>query len=238
MCDFTSMFGLLLASVRAAPVRVWCVGDSITGAGSSGFANRDGCWRAYLQQAVREQGYSVKMVGTLNSPVCPVEFDADSDGHWGYLVTEVASGNLKRPAEGTFEQWLTKSQPDIFFMHFGTNDCWNNKPVPQILGAYEKLLTTTRAKNPKVALVVCKLIGHNPAGCGDCDQRVQRLNAQMDDWAAQHATAESPIYVADCHTGFNPATDTRDGTHPNLAGMQKMAKSMAPALAKALDHFK
>jgi lysophospholipase L1-like esterase len=178
------------------------------------------------------------MVGSLNGPSCPVQYDADNDGHWGYLVTDVVAGSYKRPQEGTFEQWLAKANPDVLFMHFGTNDCWNNKPVTSILAAYEKILNAVRAKNAKASMVLCKLIGHNPSGCGDCDQRVQRLNAQMDDWATSHSKTDSPIYVADCHTGFNPSTDTQDGTHPNLQGMQKMAKAMTPALEKALDHWK
>jgi lysophospholipase L1-like esterase len=88
------------------------------------------------------------------------------------------------------------------------------------------------------ALRAAKPGGHRPrradhpnAACGTCGTSIPELNAAIAGWAATEGTAASPIYVVDQYTGFDPATDTGDGCHPNLVGSQKMAERWAEALA-------
>ena len=47
--------------------------------------------------------------------------------------------------------------------------------------------------------------------------------AAIPGWATGKSTAASPITVVDQWSGFNDATDTIDGVHPNASGNQKMA---------------
>jgi lysophospholipase L1-like esterase len=49
--------------------------------------------------------------------------------------------------------------------------------------------------------------------------------------------AESPIALADQYTGFDPATMTYDGTHPNAVGESRMADRWFEHLAPMLDAF-
>ena len=120
-------------------------------------------------------------------------------------------------------------------MHLGTNDVWNNRSPATILAAYGKMVDQMRAQNPRMTVLVAQIIPMNPSNCADCGARVVALNQAIPAWAAGKSTAESPVVVVDQFTGFNTATDTGDGVHPNDAGIQKMSDRWYPALAAALN---
>ncbi|MCZ7439289.1 cellulose binding domain-containing protein [Micromonospora sp. WMMC241] len=208
------------AVAAAAPVRVMPLGDSITGS--------PGCWRAVLWNRLQSTGYTdVDFVGTLGPQGCGVTYDGDNEGHGGYLATNIANQNL-------LPGWLAATHPDVVLMHLGTNDVWSNIAPATILAAYSKLVDQMRAANPATTVLVAKIIPMNPSSCPECGQRTIALNAAVDGWAAGKTTAASPVVVVDQWTGFNTATDTYDGVHPNAAGDQKMSDRWYPALTAAL----
>ncbi|MGC4805289.1 cellulose binding domain-containing protein [Micromonospora sp. DT233] len=208
------------AAPVAAPVRIMPLGDSITGS--------PGCWRAMLWNRLQSTGHTdIDFVGTLGPQGCGQPYDGDNEGHGGYLVTNVANQNL-------LPGWLAATRPDIVLMHFATNDVWSNVAPATILAAYSKLVDQMRASNPAMRVIVAKIIPMAPATCGECGQRVVAFNGALDGWAAGKTTAASPITVVDQWTGFDTATDTYDGVHPNAAGDQKMSDRWYPALVAAL----
>lgn len=73
-----------------------------------------------------------------------------------------------------------------------------------------------------------------PPNCAECGQRVVDLNKAIAEWAPTIATAESPITVVDCWTGFNTASMTGDGVHPNANGNEAMANCWYDPLAKVI----
>jgi lysophospholipase L1-like esterase len=216
---------LALLAVRpaaaATPVRIMPLGDSITGS--------PGCWRALLWNRLQSNGFTdVDFVGTLPPQGCGVTYDGDNEGHGGALVTTVADQNQ-------LPGWLSATRPDIVVMHFGTNDVWNNRSPATILAAYGKLVDQMRASNPNMKVLVAQIIPMNPSNCAECAQRVVNLNAAIPAWASSKTTAQSPVVVVDQWTGFNTATDTGDGVHPNDAGNQKISNRWYPALTAALS---
>ncbi|TFK61439.1 SGNH hydrolase, partial [Pluteus cervinus] len=185
-------------------VRIMPLGDSITGS--------PGCWRATLYNNLRSSGYTnIDMVGTLPPQGCGVSYDGDNEGHGGFLGTNIADQNQLPP-------WLSASKPDIVMMHLGTNDVWNNKATNVILAAFSKLVDQMRASNPNMRILVAQILPMNPTGCAQCGSGVQALNAAIPAWAASKNSTNSPIVVVDQYTGFNTATDTDDGVHPNNNG--------------------
>jgi lysophospholipase L1-like esterase len=54
-------------------------------------------------------------------------------------------------------------------------------------------------------------------------------------WAAAISTPRSPVIVVDHFSGFDTASDTYDGVHPNAAGDQRMADRWFTALTAVLD---
>ena len=59
---------------------------------------------------------------------------------------------------------------------------------------------------------------------------MRELNEQIPGWAASESTPDSPIYVVDQWTGFDPGTHAYDRVHPKMQGSQKMADVWLAAL--------
>ncbi|MEW1718309.1 cellulose binding domain-containing protein [Streptomyces sp. NPDC093109] len=207
------------ASAAADPVRIMPLGDSITGS--------PGCWRAVLRNRLQNAGYTPEFVGTLGPQGCAQGSDGNNEGHGGYLATNVADQNL-------LPGWLSATRPDIVVMHFGTNDVWSSISPDRILAAFDTLVDQMRASNPDMKILVAQIIPMNPSGCAECAQRAVAFNARIPAWAAGRTTARSPVTAVDQWTGFNTATDTYDGVHPNSSGDDKMAARWYPALTPLL----
>jgi lysophospholipase L1-like esterase len=73
-----------------------------------------------------------------------------------------------------------------------------------------------------------------PSNCADCGQRVVNLNKAIVEWVAKVSTAESPVTVVDCWTGFDTTAMTGDGVHPNTRGNDAMVKCWFDPLVKVL----
>jgi lysophospholipase L1-like esterase len=209
-------------TTAADPVRIMPLGDSITGS--------PGCWRALLWNRLQDAGHTgIDFVGTLPPQGCGVTHDGDNEGHGGELVTDAASRNLL-PAR------LAATRPDIVVMHFGTNDVWSDVAPDRILAAYDTLLAQMRESNPDMRVLVAQLIPMGPATCAGCGRRVVELNARIPAWAAGASTDRSPVVVVDQWTGFDTATDTYDGVHPDADGDEKIAARWFPALAAQVEN--
>jgi lysophospholipase L1-like esterase len=224
---FTSILAVLLLACLSWPqqadaqTRIMPLGDSITGS--------PGCWRALLWNQLQNTGFTnIDFVGTLPPQGCGVPYDGDNEGHGGFLATNVANQNL-------LPGWLSATRPDIVIMHFGTNDVWSAFTPAQILAAFSTLVDQMRASNPNMKILVAQIIPVAPPSCADCPQRTIAFNAAIPAWAESKSTAASPIVVVDQWTGFNPATDTNDGVHPNDAGIVKIANKWYPALTQLLS---
>ncbi|KAJ8112250.1 hypothetical protein OPT61_g5340 [Boeremia exigua] len=205
---------------RQSAVRIMALGDSITG--------NPGCWRAYLWQKLQAAGIkNTDFVGTLPAQGCGFTYDGENEGHGGYLAVNIANQNL-------LPGWLLSTKPDIVMMHLGTNDVWSAQAPTTITTAFSKLVDQMRASNPRMKILVAKIIPMNPSGCNECGQRVINLNNAIATWAPTKSTSSSPITVVDVWTGFNTATMTGDGVHPNDAGAKVLAESWYSAVATAI----
>jgi lysophospholipase L1-like esterase len=201
-----------------SPVKIMALGDSITGS--------PGCWRALLWQKL--PAARVDFVGTLPGQGCGFTYDGENEGHGGYLATNVANQDL-------LVGWLAATDPDVVIMHFGTNDVWSNLSPGTITAAFTRLVTQMRAANPTMKIGVAQIIPMNPSNCAECGARAVALNAAIPAWAAGLTTTASPITVIDQWTGFDPATDTYDGVHPNDAGNVKIANRWYPYVSAAIS---
>ena len=206
---------------RAAATKIMPLGDSITGS--------PGCWRALLWARLQSAGYTnIDFVGTQPAQGCSVPYDGDSEGRGGLLATGAAD-------PGNLPVWLASNVPDIVMMHLGTNDVWSTtRSTSVILAAYTTMVGQMRAANPNVKILVAQILPMNPTGCATCSQGAIDLDAAIPAWASGLTTSQSPIIVVDQWTGFNTATDTGDGVHPNDLGNQKISDKWYPALSALL----
>jgi lysophospholipase L1-like esterase len=158
-----------------------------------------------------------------------------TEGHSSELVvTNTNNGNIAK--------WFAANPPDIVVMHFATNDVWGRKDdttANNIVGAYSTILTQLRAVNPTAILFVAQIIPVNPSGnncsaSNPCNFQAT-LNAKLPAWASSRTTTESPVIAVNLedlyNNGYYPnSTYTTDGVHPNQAGSQPMATTMAAAI--------
>jgi len=207
--------------------RITLLGDSITGST---------CGPQFLSKALIDHGKTnFTFVGSnLNNHSCNGASPVQSEGHGGYLVTDLV-GSGQHASE--LPKWCESNQSDLVLMQFGTNDVWNDRSPSAILAAYSTVLSDLRAANPNVIVLVAQITPLNPTGCSACESRVAALNAQIPGWASKSSTATSPVSVVDLHSAFSAAsftpnsTYTADGVHPNVAGAQLIADKWYAALS-------
>lgn len=119
------------------------LGDSIT---------QSTCWRTKVWDQLVEDGLSgnIDFVGsqTSNDQNCKAasgSFDVDHEGHSGFEAVEIATQYI--------EGWAG-AKPDIVNIHLGTNDIAAGTTTEAILEAYDTILSTLRAANPNVKVIV------------------------------------------------------------------------------------
>ncbi|KAK3293683.1 SGNH hydrolase-type esterase domain-containing protein [Chaetomium fimeti] len=222
--SFAVACGALLLSVvsgQDTPVRIMALGDSITGS--------PGCWRALLWRNLQTAGITnTKFVGSLPGQGCGFEYDGANEGHGGILATGIVE---REELPG----WLASSTPDVVMMHLGTNDVWSNESPTELLDAFGTMVDWMRESNDGMKILVAQIIPMNPPNCVECGDRVVAFNEAIPAWAASKNSTGSPITVVDCWTGFDTATDTGDGVHPNNAGNEKLANCWYEPLRSAIQ---
>ncbi|KAK0745492.1 carbohydrate esterase family 3 protein [Schizothecium vesticola] len=212
-----------LAAVGSAQqkLKVLFLGDSIT---------EITCWRplVWSQLASANLTSSIQLVGSMNSipSSCqkPAGFDAHHEGHSGYQAYDVARTNIAG--------WVRNTTPDIVQFMLGTNDVNIGKRNAQtILDAYTSILGSLRAANPKVHVIIVKMIPTQWS-----DSIIEAVNTAIPGWASQKTTTQSPITVADASraAGYTNAMLAGDKVHPNSQGDQFIAKQVGPVLIKVI----
>jgi lysophospholipase L1-like esterase len=230
----------------AQPVRVVCIGDSITqgrgdhGGGGTAWTPTES-YRYPLWKAFVDAGTPVEFVGsrdtgfegtTAYAPYKGQTFPNRHEGYWGWTATAVAG----RLAE-TSKTWV----PDIALVLLGTNrekrDEAAKKDDPQgiktTVAAIRKIVATLRAANPRVAVVI-GLPFQEWEPFPEMGRAYKALAAELTTPASPVVTAEHEgKWVSDPKA---PDADTVDWVHPTPHGDAKVAagfyRAVAPLLGK------
>ena len=205
-----------IASAVDAPAgrwRIMPVGDSITEGGAT-FSN----YRPLLAEKLRAAGIAFSFVGTRGTA------ELRHEGYGGrnveFLAAQVPAHFAANPA-------------DIVLLHAGHNHFAEEQPIPGMLTATERLITSFRAANPKVIVLLAQVI---PAGKLPKYSYIPELNAELARLASRLHTPAQPVRLVDQATGFNWRTDTiADLVHPNATGAAKMAARWFEAVHSLLS---
>jgi len=227
---------LVLNAFGAEPVRIVCIGDSIT-QGRKGAAGADVAkgptfsYRYPLWKMCVDAGKSVDFVGSQKtgfegSAVYEAykgkEFDNEHEGYWGWQTKDVA-GVLSAKSSG----W----KADVALILLGANDKEKDKTLEPSLAAMRELVSILRKNNPKVIVV----IGH-PFMEWKPFPEMGKAYAEL---AKSLNSADSPAFSVDLAPGWvsdpkRAGTHTVDWVHPNLSGDEKIAKTYFEAIQKFL----
>ena len=216
----TCLFIVLISIASAAdPIRILCIGDSITQGGKAD--REEWTYRLPLQEMLLDAGIDFDFIGTRSQGLQPEAkwpeakgrpFDPDHEGYYG-AKTAFVRDKLK-------ENLPKLAPPDVALIHLGTNDQKGEGFPETIVKPLEEIVTMLRGKNPHVRIVVGHLNFNGGAAL--------KIRPLVEEMAARLTTAESPVATAHIYRGWieNPATegaDTFDWAHPNPQGQRKMA---------------
>jgi lysophospholipase L1-like esterase len=171
---------------------------------------------------------------------CPLykdkSFDPDHEGHWAWRSDQIlgmAAGEIyPDTGEGQLSEWLKNYTPDIVLLHLGHNDAGANETPDQMARELKEVILLLQKDNPDVDILLAKVI---PSAKPLWNSRLSILNAEIEGIAKDMRTSSSDVIVIDFSTGFDPFTDTLDGTHPNESGSEKMAEKWFDGICKVLD---
>ena len=201
--------------------KIMPLGDSITES-TAGMPT----YRYFLWHLAQSEGYRIDFVGSMrgahDGPPSNTDFDMDHEGHWGWRADEVLA---------RLPEWAATASPDIVLLHIGHNDLCQGQPLDSTVNDLSAIFDVLRATNPRVSI----LLAQNIASLWPCHAQMPEFIARLPALAAAKSTAESPISVVDQHTGFDPATMTWDGQHPNEQGESLIAERWFVPLRVPLD---
>ncbi|RJP78123.1 MAG: cellulose-binding protein [Desulfobacteraceae bacterium] len=229
---------------NAQPIRILCLGDSITQSGGEHCGYRYFLWKKMIDHHME-----FDFIGSMNKRFreepgsdCPPyngkTFDPDHEGHWAWRADDILGGPQNLPPEsgkGYLSEWLKEYTPDIVLLHLGHNDAGHSESPEQTAGELKQIIRLLQTDNPEVSVLLAKVI---PCANPEWNAKVRLLNAEIDGIAADTRTATSDVVVMDFSTGFDPFQDTLDGTHPNASGSEKMAAKWFDGIRKLLENPK
>ncbi|KAH8728672.1 SGNH hydrolase-type esterase domain-containing protein [Phaeosphaeriaceae sp. PMI808] len=198
------------------------------------------CWRNNLETKLKGAGVTnFEFVGSqTGSSDCVKQFPGTGnkhEGHSGSQATDYA-------AKGNLTTWLNQqSQVDVVVMFLGHNDIiLGNKPLDEIIKAYDTLIAQMRTKNSKMQIVWSSLTPIDPKRWDtkaqpDNSKNIAALSAKIKEYAPTKSTSESPVRFVDNFEGYDAVANTDDGEHPNTSGNEKMASKFLSATKDAIQ---
>ncbi len=236
------------SAVDNSPVKIVCIGDSITQANYERFS-----WRYPLWKKLLDRGYWFDLVGSENknygenyerSPKYPeylgLPFDKDHEGHWGWTADEILNGKPSEMNKKKLPVWLENYTPDIALIHLGTNDVVKNQENSTTVEELKSIISHLRKKNSNVKILLAQIIP-----CLRCDDEqileIANLNASIASLGGDDelSTFTSPLIIVDQATGFGPKPELYlyDDVHPNELGEEKMAQKWYDAIVCNFDNL-
>jgi|GEM_PF-1615411 hypothetical protein len=228
------IFFLAISAGFSQGIRIMPLGNSITQANSTHQSYRYPLWKKLI-----DDNLSFDYVGTMinnkyGNPVWPdykgQVFDQNHEGHWGWRADQILYGHPSAPSELYLALWLETYTPEIALIHLGSNDIIQYQSVESTISDLQEVIITIRNANPDVVILLAQLIPTTLP----VNAQITELNLQIPAIAETMSDPESPIYIVDQNTGFDPNADTYDGIHPNETGEEKMAQKWRDAILEAI----
>jgi len=228
-----AVFAAPLSADTAQPLKVVCIGDSITqGRGdhskSGGAWLPEDGWRYDFWKLAIDNNVPIQFVGTESAGFESTPTYADYKGqsfnnlheaHWGW-TTEGVFGQLQK----TQSQWTA----DVALVYLGTNKeklsdaekASDPDAIAKTTAAMRGIILLLQQNNPKVSILIRELLGS--------DARSKGLNESYQKLAAELSTPTSKVVTVAPPADWQwdpkkPETDTIDGCHSNKSGDQKIA---------------
>ena len=193
------------------PVKIICIGDSITQGGNVN--EQEYTFRLPLYRLLRQKGINVDFIGTRSHGLnenfhWPDDFDPDHEGFYGASTDEV-------------RQQLSKDlpklpAPDIAIIDLGSND--QGKEIGKaVIAPLTDIVSQLRARNPDVKILIIQIPGV-----------FKNFSMHFLVWrmALELSQPRSPLITIPLYIGWDTYGDTFEGAHPNIRGQDKIAAAL------------
>jgi lysophospholipase L1-like esterase len=197
-------------------LRIMPLGASITFGDGSSTGNG---YRQFIKTLLENDGNPVDMVGSRRGGSME---DNDNEGWPGAMISEVfEKAQLSVPT----------TLPNLVLINAGTNDCNQNNNITTAHERIRSILNYVWQASPRVSIVLSTLL---PNGNEEVEDRVLTVNENIRSLVTELQGISKKVVLADMHTEQGVlAEDLVDGTHPDDAGYEKMAKIWLEAIKDA-----
>ena len=223
---------LCLGGLPASAVNIMPMGDSVTARGDT----PESSYRYWLYTDLVNAGFTdFNFVGNQNGVS-----DGSPANSWPDENYE--GGGTANDAWGTQDGIdnignANSFSPDIVLLDLGANDfnpdIDNKSNEAEVTANLETIIQGLAAANPNIIVVLAK-----PTHWVTTDKPTKRFMSGLSSAVSKAAKAEKQagvnVITVDLSSGFNARKDTKDGTHPNVSGEQKIANKYFKILKKLL----
>jgi acyl-CoA thioesterase-1 len=234
---FVSACASLISFTLCAQVTIEPFGDSITSRGSA----PESSFRFWLWDDLDNAGYTndFEFVGLTSGvtggggPANPWPQEAYSGGE-GLDTASALSDDMPQAAE-------VSGGPNIVLLEIGANDVLDYEDNPGFTAGttetnLEAIIQGFASVNPGVVILMATaprfLTTPGPTQ-NQANTEIAKVNNAIRKAAGVERKAGVDVVVVS-FGGYNPRTDTSDGTHPNIKGEQYLAKQLFDALRPVL----
>jgi acyl-CoA thioesterase-1 len=230
--SFTGLFvGLFLVAgslVGSAQVTIMPFGDSVTSRGGT----PESSYRYWLWKDLTDAGFSFDFIGNASGVS-----DGPPANDWPDQEYEGEEGLSAGAALSDYEADAVGRSPDVVLIDLGSNDFNPDLDVKsnldQVRNNLDAIIQGFIDARPDTIILLAK---PTPWVTADKAERkfMSGLGGAVNKAAQDEKRNGAHVIVVNLHGGFSARKDTKDGTHPNVRGEQKIANKYFQALKRVL----
>jgi len=223
----------LTARAQVNTVKIMPMGDSVTARGSS----PESSYRYWLYKDLQDAGFNnFVFVGNQNGVSDGAPANSDFDQHYegggpNNDAWSSADGVNAAPS-------AARSRPDFLILDLGSNDIIYDIDPATTQANLQAIIEDFAAANPNIIVLLAKPtpFAVDPVATSQEKKLERKQQSQLATIATKVGKAEKQsginVIVVNQFGGYNVKTDTKDGTHPNVRGEQKIARKYFTVLKK------
>ena len=215
-------------SAVAADTRILAVGDSIT----EGHAGGQCGYRRALGELLAAPGCEATFVGSRfgdasRDPRCA----ATSAPHFG--LSGLRADFFVAGDPSPLEREVAERAPDRVLLTLGTNDVFGGQTIESTAAEIDLAVGQVLGRAPGASVYVANAVPVDDARAGTSGvaSRMRRLGEAVGELVERRRAGGERVRLVDLSTGFDAATMTTDGVHPNDVGERLIAERFSRALA-------
>ena len=228
----------LTARAQVNTVKIMPMGDSVTARGNT----PESSYRYWLWKDLQDAGFNnFVFLGNQNGVSDGAPANSDFDQHYegggpGGDAWSTDSGMKAAPS-------AARSKPDFLLLDLGSNDIIFGIDPATTEANLRTIIEDFAAANPNIIILLAKPtpFAVDPVATSQEKKLERRQQSQLAAIASKVGKTEKQaginVIVVNLFGGYNVNTDTKDGTHPNVRGEQKIARKYFTVLKKYMKNM-